>query len=115
MLVGDAAGHAHPITGAGILHAVLGGEIAGRVAAEAVARDDLDCLKSYEVEWRDAFGQPLSYGALKRRYLEQNWHKNGVGFEELIRKTWVGFKEYYQARRKIPLHPPEAVKKFRWS
>ena len=37
LLVGDAAGHAHPITGAGILNAVVGGEIAGRIAAEAVA------------------------------------------------------------------------------
>jgi geranylgeranyl reductase family protein len=106
MLVGDAAGQAHPITGAGILNAVIGGEIAGRVAAEAVARDDLDYLKNYEVEWRDFFGQPLSYGASKRMYLEENWNKNGTGFEDLIRKTWVGFKEYYQDRRKIPLHPP---------
>jgi hypothetical protein len=30
LLAGDAAGHTHPITGAGILNAVIGGEIAGR-------------------------------------------------------------------------------------
>jgi len=103
MLVGDAAGQAHPITGAGILNAVIGGEIAGRAAAEAVARDDLDYLKNYEVEWRDFFGQPLSYGASKRMYLEENWNKNGSRFEDLIRKTWVGFKEYYKERRKREL------------
>ena len=99
MLTGDAAGHAHPITGAGILNAVIGGELAGRVAAEAIVRDDLDYLKHYETEWRDAFGQPLAYGASKREFLEENWNRNGIGFEDLIRKTWVGFKEYFQDRR----------------
>ncbi len=102
LLAGDAAGHAHPITGAGILHAVIGGEIAGRVAGEAAVRDDLDYLNNYETEWRDAFGQPLSYGASKRKYLEENWNKDGMSFEDLIRNTWVGFKEYYADRRKDP-------------
>jgi flavin-dependent dehydrogenase len=106
MLTGDAAGHAHPVTGAGILNAVIGGELAGRVAAEAVARDDLDYLKNYEMEWRDTFGQALAYGASKREFLKENWDRNGIGFEDLIRKTWVGFKEYHQDRRKAPLHRP---------
>jgi len=106
MLVGDAAGHAHPITGAGILNAVIGGEIAGRIAAEAIVRGDLRYLKNYEIEWRETFGQPLSYGAFKRELLEEGWHRPGVDFEDLIRKTWVGFKDYYKDRRKIPLHPP---------
>lgn len=99
LLVGDAAGHAHPITGAGILHAVIGGEIAGRVAAEAVRRGDLQSLENYENEWRETFGKSLSYGALKREFLEENWNKPEVDFGELIRKTWVGFKEYYGERR----------------
>ena len=43
LLAGDAAGQTHPITGAGILNAVMAGEIAGKVAAEAVARDDPAC------------------------------------------------------------------------
>ncbi len=106
LLVGDAAGHAHPITGAGILNAVMGGEIAGRIAAEAVTRGDLRYLENYEIEWRETFGKTFSYGASKREFLEENWNKPGVDFEALIRKTWVGFREYYEDRRKIPLHPP---------
>ncbi len=108
LLVGDAAGHAHPITGAGILNAVIGGEIAGRVAAEAVAKGDLRYLENYEIEWRETFGKTLSYGAYKRKYLEENWNKPGVDFEALIRKTWVDFREYYEDRRKIkiPLNTP---------
>jgi len=101
LLVGDAAGHAHPITGAGILNAVIGGEIAGRIAAEAIAREDLQYLKNYEIEWQETFGKSLSYGALKRKFLEENWNDPQVNFEALIRKTWIGFKEYYEDRGKV--------------
>jgi geranylgeranyl reductase family protein len=111
LLVGDAAGHAHPITGGGILNAVIGGEIAGRIAAEAIARGNLQYLENYEMEWREIFGKSLSYGALKREFLEENWNKSEVDFEGLIRKTWVGFKEYYEDRRKIPLNPSPACRR----
>ena len=100
LLVGDAAGHAHPITGAGILNAVVGGGIAGRTAAEAIQRGDLNHLLNYETEWQETFGKPLSYGAMKREFLEKNWNDPEMSFEDLIRKTWVGFKEYYEGRRK---------------
>ncbi|HSB05083.1 MAG TPA: NAD(P)/FAD-dependent oxidoreductase [Thermodesulfobacteriota bacterium] len=100
LLAGDAAGHTHPITGAGILNAIMGGEIAGRVAAEAVARGDLKYLGNYEIEWREAMGAPLFYGAKKRQFLEENWIHSEIGFENLIRKTWVTFKEYYEDRKK---------------
>ncbi len=104
LLAGDAAGHAHPITGAGILNAVIGGEIAGRVAAEAIAKGDLDHLENYEIEWREAFGRSLSHGASKRLFLETHWNGPDLSFEDLIRRTWVTFKEYYADReRKEPL------------
>lgn len=99
LLAGDAAGHAHPITGAGILNAVIGGEMAGRIAAGAILRSDLTYLQNYETEWREAFGKSLAYGAVKREYLEENWKNSEIRFEDLIRKTWIGFKEYYGDRR----------------
>ena len=101
LLVGDAAGHAHPITGAGILNAVMGGEIAGRIAAEAVLKGDPLHLENYENQWREAFGKSLFHGACKRQMLEENWNSAKIDLEGLIRKTWVGFKEYYEDRRKI--------------
>lgn len=100
LLAGDAAGHCHPITGAGILTAVMGGEMAGRIAAEAVVRGDPEYLSHYETEWRETFGKYLAYGASKREFLEQNWNCTAFRFEDLIRKTWVGFKEYYEDRKK---------------
>jgi flavin-dependent dehydrogenase len=83
----------------------MAGEIAGRIAAEAVEMDDLRYFGNYETEWQEAFGKSLSYGALKREFLEKNWNKPEVDFQDLIRKTWIGFKEYYEDRRKIDLHP----------
>ncbi len=106
LLAGDAAGHAHPITGAGILNAVVAGDLAGRVAAEAIAKQDLGGLTNYDREWQEGIGRSLSYGTFKRRFLEEHWDKSGVDFEELVRSTWVGFKQYHQGRRKIPLHAP---------
>jgi digeranylgeranylglycerophospholipid reductase len=100
LLAGDAAGHAHPITGAGILNAVIGGEMAGRISAEAVLNKNLTHLRNYESEWLETFGKSLSYGASKRQFMEDNWNNNGISFEDLIHQTWVGFKEYYKDRRK---------------
>lgn len=100
LLVGDAAGHTHPITGAGIFNAIIGGEIAGRIAAEALKRRDFQYLRNYENQWKEAFGESLLYGVSKRGFLEENWNKREVRFKDLIQKTWIGFKEYYQERRK---------------
>ena len=105
LLAGDAAGHAHPITGAGIFNAVIAGDLAGNVAAEAIVKEDLDLLSNYDRQLQEVIGKPLSYGAVKRSFLEEHWDKPGVNFQELVRKTWVGFKEFYEDRRKIDLHP----------
>jgi len=105
LLAGDAAGHAHPITGAGILNAVMDGTMAGEIAAEAIIKENLDLLKMYETEWNEAFGKSFHYGFSKRNFLETNWNKKEIDFKELIQKTWVGFKEYYAERRNSGLKP----------
>ncbi len=100
LLVGDAAGHAHPITGAGILNALIGGQLAGKIAAEAILRGDLQHLNHYEAECREAFGRSLRYAFFKRNFLEEHWNRPDRDWNTLIRQTWVGFKDYYQERRK---------------
>ena len=52
LLVGDAAGHVDPVSGGGILYALWG----GKLAAEAIDRND---PRSYDKEWRIAFGKNL--------------------------------------------------------
>jgi flavin-dependent dehydrogenase len=59
----------------------MAGEIAGRVAAEAVARDDPAYLNQYEIEWREVLGETLSYGALKRKFLEESWNRDRIDFK----------------------------------
>jgi geranylgeranyl reductase family protein len=59
VLVGDAAGHVDPITGEGILYALW----SGKLAAEAIANHDLE---SYDVSWRNEYGDYLKTRVQKR-------------------------------------------------
>ena len=91
LLAGDAAGQTHPITGAGIVQAVLCGRMAGKWAARAILESDLRLLREYDREWQDDFGEQLNRAFYKRRKLETGWDRLG----EILPSCWVGFKEYY--------------------
>lgn len=58
MLVGDAARQVNPITGGGIVQAMIAARIAGKVAAEAVKNKTFDVryLKQYHKEWEKTLG-----------------------------------------------------------
>ncbi len=92
VLVGDAAGHTHPITGAGVPQAVLCGGMAGRWAARAVVQGDLTLLKEYETDWREDYGDRLEWACKRRRLLETNWER----LEDILPRCWVAFREYYE-------------------
>jgi digeranylgeranylglycerophospholipid reductase len=70
LLVGDAAGHVHPITGGGMGYAMVCGSIAGRVAAECTQNESVKAsdLKQYEKEWRKLYGAEFDQ-SLKLREL----------------------------------------------
>jgi digeranylgeranylglycerophospholipid reductase len=59
MLAGDAARQANPLTGGGIVNAMLAGKIAGRVAAEAIQAGDTSKkrLSEYAREWHKLEGK----------------------------------------------------------
>ncbi|NPV52773.1 MAG: NAD(P)/FAD-dependent oxidoreductase [Firmicutes bacterium] len=92
LLAGDAAGHTHPLTGAGILHAVIGGDAAGRAAARAIRDNDMEALKSYDDEWRGIFGKSLERAVAGRALLMSNWCCDRGALSELIRRTWIAFR-----------------------
>jgi digeranylgeranylglycerophospholipid reductase len=91
ILVGDAAGHTHPITGAGVFQAVTAGRMAGKWAAEAVKAKDMGVLSQYEAEWRDLLEETLERGYMRRLELEKEWDR----LPEIIKGCWVAFREYY--------------------
>jgi len=57
MLVGDAARQVNPLSGGGIASGMIGGSIAGRIAAEAVKLNNNDLIHSYEKEWHNRLGK----------------------------------------------------------
>ena len=92
MLAGDAAGHAHPITGAGISNAILAGRLAGKWAAEAAGKGDLSALQEYEGELKEELGETLRHGDRRRQMLERHWDR----LSEILPYCWTAFREYFQ-------------------
>lgn len=91
LLVGDAAGQTHPITGAGVSQAVICGRMAGRWAACAIKNNDLGLLSGYEKEWLDLFESTLDRAFKRRQLLEKEWDR----LEDVIKQCWIAFREYY--------------------
>ena len=84
MIVGDAARQVNPITGGGIVQAMVGGELAGRTAAEAIKSGDVSrkALKAYDKAWMNALGNTQrTMWSLKERFLLMNDDR----FENLVR------------------------------
>jgi digeranylgeranylglycerophospholipid reductase len=57
ILVGDAARQVNPLSGGGIVSGMIGGKIGGRVVGEAIKRDDLNHILTYDKAWRDRLGK----------------------------------------------------------
>jgi flavin-dependent dehydrogenase len=91
MLVGDAAGQTHPITGAGVSQAVLCGQMAGKWAARICETGDFNLIDKYEEEWRSLYGPTLERGHKRRQLLEREWDR----LEEILPYCWVAYREYY--------------------
>lgn len=92
LLAGDAAGHTHPITGAGVFQAVMAGRMAGASAAKAIREKELGLLACYEKEWKDFYAGTHERGFRKRQLLESEWEH----LDQVIRRCWVAFREYYE-------------------
>ncbi len=94
LLVGDAAGHTHPVTGAGVFAAVVGGTLAGQAAVRAVQTGDAAALDEYPHEWDAFMGGPLRHALGKRRWLDQHWSADPVALSAAVRRAWIAFREY---------------------
>jgi digeranylgeranylglycerophospholipid reductase len=92
ILVGDAAGQTHPITGAGIPQAIICGKIAGNVAVHSLTKTKKKQLNAYDEQWRALFEEELNRALAKRKVLESQWDD----LSNIIRRCWVTFPHYYE-------------------
>ena len=97
LLVGDAAGLTHPITGAGIPAALISGERAGEAAAEYLRAGDAEALTDFEEDVRDHFETSVSRGVARRRELEAVWGRPEAATDAPHRRGWIAFPEYFSA------------------
>ena len=96
LLAGDAAGLAHPVSGAGIAAAVQSGALAGEAAA-AWLRGDKNALARYHEELAALFGPALRRGLARREELLAA-HRKGTGVTpDALRRSWIAYPQYWAA------------------
>lgn len=95
LLVGDSAGMADPVTGAGINSAMLAAEAAGNTILNALENDDLAVLGQYEVKVRRLLGRSIERSLLKRTGLDGCFTSNELLHHQLP-ELWVTFREYWK-------------------
>ena len=78
ILVGDAAGHALPITGEGIAYAMRGGKIAAEIINKSLKskRFTSKVGQEYERRWLKDFGSDLKWGHFLMRYFMRKTTKD---------------------------------------
>ena len=94
LLVGDSAGMADPITGAGVHNAILAGEVAGKTIIEALENDEIELLSNYETRIRRLLGKPLGRALDKRTKMDTC--SNNELLQEHLPELWVTFKKYWK-------------------
>ncbi len=95
LLVGDAAGMADPVTGAGISYATCAGRIAARVIVKAIKEDDISLLKRYERGVRRVMDKHYERSLSKRKLLDSLTDNKSL--EENLREVWVTFRDYWHS------------------
>ncbi|MDX9768641.1 MAG: NAD(P)/FAD-dependent oxidoreductase [Ectothiorhodospiraceae bacterium] len=101
LFVGDAAGLAHPITGAGIAAALISGECAGLAVARSLA-GEAEAIDAFEEELRDRFEDALMRAVDRRRWLEGVWRTPAARADAAMRRGWIAFDEYYDHAFDLP-------------
>lgn len=89
LVIGDAAGVANPLTGAGIEYALATGRLAGEILSEALSSHDPTALQRYPIELAAAFGTTFKVGRLAGRFLGRPSVMRQTA-RVLTRRRWAG-------------------------
>lgn len=96
LLAGDAAGCTHPITGAGIMNAVVSGHLAARaVITNASSQGAQPLAENYTRAIKDQYGRQFAIACERLQRRTEEWTDNRAEFLALIRRSWIAFPEYY--------------------
>ncbi len=95
LLVGDAAGMADPVTGAGISYALTSGRIAANAIIKAVKKDDLSILERYDLETKRVLGNHYEHSLRKRKQLDSI--RDNKELEENLEEIWPTYKKYWRS------------------
>jgi geranylgeranyl reductase family protein len=95
LLAGDAGGFVHPVTGAGVQFALFSGEAAGRAIKCALETGNMKNLFNYRDEVMDLLAGLFDHAKRRREYLIKNWSGDIEELSWVVRKTWVGYREYW--------------------
>ena len=96
LLAGDAAGLTNPISGAGILAAVVSGEMAGDTAAALIA-GRTDAADTYREDLADMFQASLARAVARREALMRVHETGGEPGSADLKRAWIAFPEYWAA------------------
>lgn len=94
LLAGDAAGLAHPVSGAGISAAVLSGTLAGAAVAAHLGGSSA-ALADYDDELSDLFDVTFARALARRRAVLARYAAGEAPAAALQRAGWIGFEEYW--------------------
>ncbi len=95
LLAGDAASLTDPMTGEGLLNALISGKFAANSALKALEGNDLEILSEFEKECENSFSS-LERSSARREYLNNFWNSDTDELSSAIRKSWFAFPEYYK-------------------
>lgn len=98
LVAGDAAGCTHPITGAGIMNAVVSGELAARAVVRQAGRNGggEPLARSYPDLLLAEYGTQFAIAGDRLLRRNQGWTDDPEAFSTLIRRSWIAFPEYYR-------------------
>ena len=94
--VGDAAGLCNPVTGAGIYNAVCSAKIAAEKIFLSFQKKDRAILLDINEEYEKMFSVSIGRALKKRHYMLKNWQNSAVPFDEVIKKSWIAFRDYWK-------------------
>ncbi len=99
ILAGDAAGLANPVTGAGVMNALISGELAGEAAARAAGGEGDAALRDYADEIEAIFGRTLRQAVTARKRFMESWNLGDDELSAILRRAWPLSAEYRHAGR----------------